>query len=92
MQNNSLTVKWVLPDGGACWFPTDSVAAIPSERVGGHLAPGTMTLITRVEFNRADSSDVRASIDRGTVYILNAAGKTIDTIHLGDVTPATETA
>ena len=92
MQSNSLTVKWVLPDGGTCWFPTDSVVAIPSEMVGGRLPPGVMAFITRVEFNRADGSDVRASIDRGTVYILNAAGKTIDTIHLGDVAPPAEAA
>jgi hypothetical protein len=82
MQNNALTVKWVLPDGGATWFPTDCVAAIPMDSPNG-CSLGVMGLIDRVEFNKGDDGGVRASIDRGVVYILNAAGKTIDTITLG---------
>lgn len=92
MQSNALTVKWVQSDGGASWFPTDAVVAIPSERVGGRLPIGVMRFIDRVEFARSDDSGVRASISSGTVYIMNAAGKTIDTIQLGLSEPRAETA
>lgn len=92
MNSNSLTVKWVHNDGGASWFLTNAVMAIPTDHTGVHLPPGTLGFIDRVEFDRGDGTGVRASIDRGTVYILNAAGKTIDTIHLGDVAPTAEAA
>lgn len=78
------TVKWAMPSGDVTIFPAGAVAIIG----GKEMAPGDARKYpSRVEFDTGDGSDVRATIDGGTVFVMNSEGKTIDVVHLGLAPP-----
>lgn len=81
---NTFTLKWEMPEGGTSYFPALAVSLRPLTGVPpeeGRKYPQCL------EFDNGDGSGVRASMDRGCVYILNHTGKTIDAIHLGMTPP-----
>jgi len=80
MENqHPFTLKWMHSDGGVSYFAAKNVIVHPVKDATHHN--------DRLEFDKADGSDVRGTIDRGRVYILNSQGKTIDTVDLGTANP-----
>jgi hypothetical protein len=79
MKEASLTVKCLRDHGMFDIWPAQSVTfwpAQPNAQAGGEPARD------RVEFEMPDGTP--GSFDRGTVYVMNASGKTIETIRLMD--------
>lgn len=77
------TLKWLRSDGGVEYYPAFGIRTVPSENVA--VGFGIMAPVARVEFDHG--GDTTGSIDQGTVWIMNDAGKTIDTIHISDRRP-----
>lgn len=79
------TLKWVLSDGGVTFFAAKTVSTIP------HVMPNgcevRIGIPKRIEFDKADGSDIRGVIDRGLVYVMNSQGKTIDRFDLDQTPP-----
>ncbi|AGH16002.1 hypothetical protein DVVG_00016 [Dunaliella viridis virus SI2] len=85
MQNSPFTIKWILEDGATTLFPAAAVTTVPAETSDDpdQKPPhGIAMPPVRLEFDSGDGRGVRSSIDRGTVYVMNQNGKTVDTFHL----------
>lgn len=81
-KNYSFTVKVVHTDGATRLWATDQVSAYRAGYVSG--PPGTAPIARdMVVFDLHDGTE--ASLDRGTVYVMNANGKTVDTFHLDGI-------
>lgn len=74
MQAN-LTIKCLRQDGMFNIYPAQAVTFWPP-------VEGTPQDRARVDFDMPDG--VQGSFDRGTVYVMNASGKTVETIHLAE--------
>jgi len=75
MKEAALTVKCIRSDGMFDIWPAQNVTFWPA-------VPNTPQDRDRVEFEMPDGTP--GSYDRGTVYVMNASGKTIETIRLMD--------
>lgn len=75
MKEASLTVKCIRQNGIFDIWPAQNVAFWPG-------LPGASTELARdrVQFEMPDGTP--GSFDRGTVYVMNASGKTIEVISL----------
>jgi hypothetical protein len=91
MNGKDLTIKWMLPDGSISYFATDALSAV-ADIQDPQVPSGCQPWIKRVEFDNGTGDGVRSIIDRGTVYIMNAAGKTIDRIVVGGRVPRADAA
>lgn len=78
MNNLPFTIKW-MRDGGISYFSCVgiNVEYRPSEYI---LPPGVKGMPAKMDFDTGEDG-FTGSIDSGVVYILNATGKTIDTIN-----------
>ncbi len=82
-KNCNFTVKVVHMDGATRLWATDQVSAyragyVPESSAG--IVPSTRDMVV---FTLPDGTE--ASLDRGTVYVMNASGKTVDTFYLDNV-------
>jgi hypothetical protein len=78
MNEANLTVKCVRMDGMYDIWPAKSVTFWPTGAFGFANVEGESRV--QVVFEQPDGT--RGAYDRGTVYVMNASGKTIDTINL----------
>jgi len=74
--NTPFTIKQVMPSLAVCYYPAAAINIVVKDG-----------LPVMLEFDAGDGSGKRCAIEHGTIYIMNVAGKTIDTIHLCDVLP-----
>lgn len=78
MESYPFTIKHVTLEGHISIFPAKNAFVVP---LGSQDIPrGSDPLPDKVEFSGHD--DVRSSLDAGTVYIMNAQGKTVQSVHI----------
>lgn len=80
MKHPAFTIKQVHDNGAVSIWPAYSVFQHPVMDRPADADRGIASLAREITFDMGD--DVQGSVSQGVAYIMNAAGKTIDTVHL----------